>query len=274
MKVATRNRRGFRERVRRGARKLEARLDPYLRRMEETGPVTYRGVRIWREDGWRTSLEPASQFDTLGDAKAFVDAWKQNPKQNTIKDRYPGWVSIGTTATGGGGPDFIDTLSHELYLAKIPFAFIQWKPGRARVLIHPDHVGKAKAVLARRRAAGKPNPFLDSFIEGIGTGTGMGIAAGVAAPYVIKHVFGGQQRAPVKNPGESRYWPIVKTYADTARGQQRAMHDEKVLRQAGLEAEWETYGAAGSVIRGYRLRSPDKAAAEAILRKRGSRWAY
>ena len=36
---------------------------------------SYKGIRIWQEgEGWRTSLDRESEFDTLKDAKQFIDA--------------------------------------------------------------------------------------------------------------------------------------------------------------------------------------------------------
>ena len=44
----------------------------------------YKGVRIIpTEEGWRTSLEYESIFDTIRDAKRFVDAQKRNPRRKT-----------------------------------------------------------------------------------------------------------------------------------------------------------------------------------------------
>jgi len=33
------------------------------------------------DDGWKTSLEPESLFDSVKDAKKFIDRWKRNPKR-------------------------------------------------------------------------------------------------------------------------------------------------------------------------------------------------
>ena len=45
----------------------------------------YKGERIWQEeDGWRVSLEPDSLFDSLKDAKRFVDPQMKNPGRRRI----------------------------------------------------------------------------------------------------------------------------------------------------------------------------------------------
>lgn len=43
--------------------------------------LTYKGVAIYRRgEGYRTDLDPESEFESLGDAKRFVDAQARNPR--------------------------------------------------------------------------------------------------------------------------------------------------------------------------------------------------
>lgn len=45
-----------------------------------TARQSYHGTEIWKTaEGWKTSLDPDSLFDTVKDARKFVDAQRQNP---------------------------------------------------------------------------------------------------------------------------------------------------------------------------------------------------
>jgi hypothetical protein len=102
-----------------------------------------------------------------GEANAFSEGLGLRPvrscARNPIADRYPGWVSIGTTEIGtpistAGGGDFDDNLSRELTKAGLQFAYISIGRGRSRVLVPPEHFEQAQSILQGRRAQGKRNP--------------------------------------------------------------------------------------------------------------------
>ena len=46
----------------------------------------YKGYRIWEdENGWHTSLDPSSWFDSKSDVKRFMDSWLKNPPKGWFK---------------------------------------------------------------------------------------------------------------------------------------------------------------------------------------------
>ena len=43
--------------------------------------ANYKGYRIWEdENGWHTSLDPGSWFDSQRDAKNLIDSWEKDRK--------------------------------------------------------------------------------------------------------------------------------------------------------------------------------------------------
>lgn len=57
---------------------------------ETTGKVlTFHGVKVWKDaKGWRASSDPDSVFDTVSDAKKFVEAQARNPQVTDRALRY------------------------------------------------------------------------------------------------------------------------------------------------------------------------------------------
>ena len=59
----------------------------YRRRGVSSSPgERYKGYRIWEdENGWHTSLDPGSWFDSKKDVKRFMDDWMKNPPKGWFK---------------------------------------------------------------------------------------------------------------------------------------------------------------------------------------------
>lgn len=91
---------------------------------------------------------------------------ESNPvTRGRMAERYPGYVSIGTTPTREPG-DYTQGLSHQLYLAGVKFAYQGRGGDRATVFVHPDQVGLAKSVydqVTGRRS--NPAPAADALYE-------------------------------------------------------------------------------------------------------------